>query len=225
MPTIDLPHGTVRYRVTGPENAAAPPVVFVHGFLVSSTLWTKTADALAVAGVRSFAADWPLGSHTIALGADADQSPRGIARLVPTFMRALELEDVTLVGNDTGGAICQLLLDIDASRVGRVVLTNCDAFTDFPPAPFDQLFRAFGSPQGDPRIDDPDARSRRQALPGRFRAACHPAARSGTDTSVDRAVPERPSDSSRHLAFRSEGRPATLTARQGVWAVSMAQHY
>lgn len=147
MPTIDLAHGTVRYRVTGPENATTPPVVFVHGFLVSSTLWTKTADALAVAGVRSFAADWPLGSHTIALGAEADQSPRGIARQVITFMRALELEDVTLVGNDSGGAICQFLLDIDPSRVGRVVLTNCDAFTNFPPAPFDQLFRAFRSPR------------------------------------------------------------------------------
>jgi pimeloyl-ACP methyl ester carboxylesterase len=147
MPTIDLPHGTVRYRVAGPENAATPPVVFVHGFLVSSTLWTKTADALAAAGVRSYAADWPLGSHTIALGADADQSPRGVARQVIAFMQALELEDVTLVGNDTGGAICQFLLDIDASRVGRVVLTNCDAFTNFPPAPFDRLFRAFRSPR------------------------------------------------------------------------------
>ena len=68
MPTIDLPHGTVSYRVTGPAEAAAPPVVFVHGFLVSSTLWSTTADALAEAGVRAYAADWPLGSHTIALG-------------------------------------------------------------------------------------------------------------------------------------------------------------
>jgi pimeloyl-ACP methyl ester carboxylesterase len=147
MPIIDLPHGTVRYRAAGPEKAATPPVVFVHGFLVSSTLWTKTADALAVAGVRSYAADWPLGSHTIPLGADADQSPRGVARQVIAFMQALELEDVTLVGNDSGGAICQFLLDIDASRVGRVVLTNCDTFTNFPPAPFDQLFRAFRSPR------------------------------------------------------------------------------
>jgi pimeloyl-ACP methyl ester carboxylesterase len=147
MPSIDLPHGTVRYRVTGPEHTAAPPVVFVHGFLVSSTLWTKTADALAAGGIRSYAADWPLGSHTIALAADADQSPRGIARQVIAFMQALELDDVTLVGNDTGGAICQLLLDIDASRIGRVVLTNCDAFTNFPPAPFGQLFKAFRSPK------------------------------------------------------------------------------
>ncbi len=146
MPSIDLPHGTVRYRVTGPESTTAPPVVFVHGFLVSSTLWTKTADALAAAGVRSYAADWPLGSHTIAVGPDADQSPRGIARQVIAFMQALELDDVTLVGNDTGGAICQFLLDVDASRIGRVVLTNCDAFTNFPPAPFGQLFKAFRSP-------------------------------------------------------------------------------
>jgi pimeloyl-ACP methyl ester carboxylesterase len=144
--TIDLPHGTVHYRVVGPEKATTPPVVFVHGFLVNATLWTNTADALAAAGVRSYAADWPLGSHTIALGGNADQSPRGIARQIVAFMEALELDDVTLVGNDTGGAICQFLLDSDATRIGRVVLTNCDAFTNFPPAPFGQLFKAFRSP-------------------------------------------------------------------------------
>jgi len=146
MPTIDLPHGTVRYRLAGPEDSEAPPVVFVHGFLVNGSLWTKTADALAIAGIRTYAADWPLGSHTIALGEQADQSPRGVARQITAFMEALGLEDVTLVGNDTGGAICQFLLDSDPSRVGRVVLTNCDAFTNFPPAPFGQLFKAFRSP-------------------------------------------------------------------------------
>jgi len=147
MATIDLPHGTVQYRVAGPETAAAPPVVFVHGFLVNATLWTETADALADAGIRSYAADWPLGSHTIPLGAGVDQSPRGVARQIIAFMEALELSDVTLVGNDTGGTICQFLLDSDASRIGRVVLTNCDAFRNFPPAPFGQLFKAFRSPR------------------------------------------------------------------------------
>jgi pimeloyl-ACP methyl ester carboxylesterase len=147
MPNIDLPHGTVHYRAAGPETAAAPPTVFVHGFLVNATLWSKTADALATKGLRSHAPDWPLGSHTLALGGEADQSPRGIARQIISFMEALELDDVTLVGNDTGGAICQFLLDSDASRIGRVVLTNCDAFTNFPPAPFGQLFKAFRSPR------------------------------------------------------------------------------
>jgi pimeloyl-ACP methyl ester carboxylesterase len=147
MPSIDLPHGTVLYRAAGPESAVAPPTVFVHGFLVNATLWTKTANALAQAGIRSYAPDWPLGSHTIPVGAGADLSPRGIARQVIAFIEALELDNVTLVGNDTGGAICQFLLDSDASRIGRVVLTNCDAFTNFPPAPFGQLFKAFRSPR------------------------------------------------------------------------------
>jgi pimeloyl-ACP methyl ester carboxylesterase len=146
MPTIELPHGTVRYRVAGPEDSVSGPVVFVHGFLVNGSLWTKTADALANAGIRSYAPDWPLGSHTIALGEQADQSPRGVALQISAFMQALELDDVTLVGNDTGGAICQFLLDSEPSRVGRVMLTNCDAFTNFPPAPFGQLFKAFRSP-------------------------------------------------------------------------------
>jgi len=147
MPTIELPHGTVRYRVAGPDRAVAPPVVFVHGFLVNATLWTQTADELAAVGVRSYAPDLPLGSHTIALGPRVEQSPRGIARQLAALIETLELDDVTLVGNDTGGAICQFLLDVDSSRIGRVVLTNCDAFTNFPPAPFGQLFKAFRSPR------------------------------------------------------------------------------
>jgi pimeloyl-ACP methyl ester carboxylesterase len=132
--------------VAGPESAATPPVVFVHGFLVNGTLWTKTADALAAAGTRSYAPDWPLGSHSIALNNEADQSPRGIARQIAAFIEALELDDVTLVGNDTGGALCQFLLDTDPSRIGRVVLTNCDAFDHFPPAPFSLLFKSFRNP-------------------------------------------------------------------------------
>ncbi len=146
MPTIDLPHGTVQYRSRGSRGCRHPARGVRPRLPRQRQLWSDTADALANAGVRSYAADWPLGSHTIALGEKADQSPRGIARQINAFMEALGLNDVTLVGNDTGGAICQFLLDTDASRVGRVVLTNCDAFTNFPPAPFGQLFKAFRSP-------------------------------------------------------------------------------
>jgi pimeloyl-ACP methyl ester carboxylesterase len=146
MTTIDLPHGTVSYRVAGPDGSAVPPVVFVHGFLVDGSLWAKTADALAAAGVRSYAPDWPLGSHPIALGESADQSPRGVARQIIAFIEALGLENVTLVGNDTGGAICQFLLDTDSARIGSLVLTDCDAFEHFPPPPFGLMFKAFRRP-------------------------------------------------------------------------------
>lgn len=142
MPTIDLPQGTIRYRAAGPENSTAPPVVFVHGLLVSGELWTEVADRLAQQGIRSYAPNLPLGAHDIALAEDADLSPRGVARLIIAFLGALGLTDVTLVGNDTGGALCQFVLDEDASRIGRLVLTNCDAFDQFPPAPFGMLVAA-----------------------------------------------------------------------------------
>jgi pimeloyl-ACP methyl ester carboxylesterase len=100
------------------------------------------ADALAAQGVRSYAPDLPLGAHPIPLEHDADISPRGVARLLIAFLEALELTDVTLVGNDTGGALCQFLIDVDDSRIGRLVLTNCDAFDKFPPPPFGLLVKA-----------------------------------------------------------------------------------
>jgi pimeloyl-ACP methyl ester carboxylesterase len=143
VPTIDLPQGTVHYRIAGPEASASSPVVFVHGFLVNGSLWDRPAAALAAAGVRSYAPDWPLGSHPHALTPGTDNSPRAVARQILAFLEALDLRDVTLVGNDTGGALCQFVLDTDASRIGRLVLTNCDAFDQFPPAPFDLLFKTF----------------------------------------------------------------------------------
>jgi pimeloyl-ACP methyl ester carboxylesterase len=140
MPTIDLPQGAVNYRVAGPEDSGSPPVVFVHGLLADGALWSGVADVLAARGVRSYAPDWPLGAHRIALRPDADQSPRGVAAQILALLDELDLTGVTLVGNDTGGALCQFLVDTDASRVGRLVLTNCDAFDAFPPALFRPIF-------------------------------------------------------------------------------------
>ena len=136
---IDLPAGTIHYREAGPATGA--PVVFVHGFLVDDSLWSDVPERLAEAGFHTFAPTWPLGSQRTAMKPGADLSPRGVARVVLSFLEAHDLTDVTLVGSDTGGAVCQFLLDEDASRIGRLVLTNCDAFDTFPPFPFDLLFR------------------------------------------------------------------------------------
>ena len=138
---IELAQGTITYRVAGPVGSKRPTVVFVHGLLVDATLWTAVADALATTGVRSLAPNWPTGSHPIAMRPGADLSPRGIAGIVLDFLAALELTDVTLVGNDTGGAICQYLIDTDHRRIGRLVLTNCDAFDLFPPKEFQGLVK------------------------------------------------------------------------------------
>jgi pimeloyl-ACP methyl ester carboxylesterase len=140
LTSIELPHAVVNYRVAGPAESAAPPVLFVHPFLMDGSLWSGVADLLAAQGVRSYAPDWPLGSHRTPVKPGTDQSPRGVARQILLFIEALGLRDVTLVGGDTGGALCQFLLDTDASRIGRVVLTNCDAFDTFPPFPFNIMF-------------------------------------------------------------------------------------
>lgn len=141
MPSVELPSGTIHYRVAGPEESQAPPVVFVHAFLLDGAVWANVAELLAARGIRSYAPDWPLGAHREAMNADADQSPRGVARQIAAYLEALDLDDVTLVGSDTGGALAQFLLDTDPSRVGRVVLTNCDAFDTFPPYPFNIVFQ------------------------------------------------------------------------------------
>ena len=82
---------------------------------------------------RCVAPTLPLGAHRHAMHAHADLSLPGIARLVGEFLDRLDLHDVTLVGNDTGGALVQLLMGDGAPRVGRVVLASCDAFDNFPP--------------------------------------------------------------------------------------------
>jgi pimeloyl-ACP methyl ester carboxylesterase len=137
--TIELPAGTIHYRVAGPEDGR--PVVFVHGFLVDDTLWADVPERLGEAGFRAYAPTWPLASHVTPMRPDAELGPRAVARIIISFLDAMDLRDVVLVGNDTGGAVCQFLLDEDASRIGRLVLTNCDAFDVFPPFPFNLLFR------------------------------------------------------------------------------------
>lgn len=131
---VRLPGGTVRYR----ERGAGPAVLFVHGLLVNGALWRKVVPELAP-DFRCIAPDWPLGSHEVPLGDGVDRSPGGMARLIADFMAALELQDVTLVGNDSGGALCQLVVTRHPERVGRLVLTPCDAFENFPPKMFRYL--------------------------------------------------------------------------------------
>src|SRR5580704_15446933 len=114
----DLPQGKLAYRAAGPGSSSRPPVVFLHGILVDDRLWEPVARRLAAAGIRSYAPTLPLGAHQLPLNAGADRSPQGIATLARDFMAALDLNGVTIVGNDTGGAIAQVLLGGDTSRVG-----------------------------------------------------------------------------------------------------------
>jgi pimeloyl-ACP methyl ester carboxylesterase len=128
---IQVSAGTIRYREAG----TGPPIVFVHGYLVDGRLWDGVVEALADR-YRCIAPDWPLGAHQIAMSPDADLTPPGIATIIADFLAALDLEDVTLVANDSGGAMSQVLVARRPARVGRLVLTNCDTHDNFPPSFF-----------------------------------------------------------------------------------------
>jgi pimeloyl-ACP methyl ester carboxylesterase len=133
MKDIELSAGTILYRDSGD----GPPIVFVHGALVDGTLWRKVVPLLENR-YRCIVPDLPLGSHTVPMKPSADLTPPGLARLIAEFLDKLDLRDVTLVANDTGGALTQILLASgDTARIGRVVLTPCDAFDNFLP----QMFR------------------------------------------------------------------------------------
>mgnify|MGYP001584678818 FL=1 len=128
--TVEVPAGTIEYR----ERGSGSPIVFVHGVGVNGDLWRQVAPRLSDQ-YRCIVPDLPWGAHSLPLRDDADLSLPGMARIVADFIEALGLDDVTLVANDTGGAVAQSLVGTRPERIGRLVLTSCDAFEKFPPTP------------------------------------------------------------------------------------------
>jgi pimeloyl-ACP methyl ester carboxylesterase len=132
MTEIELSAGTIEYEDTGDSADNGPTIVLLHGLMMDASLWDGPIAELS-ADHRCVAPTLPLGAHRHPMHADADLSLCGIAQLVAEFLDRLDLHDVTLVGNDTGGALVQLLMSDGAARVGQVVLASCDAFDNFPP--------------------------------------------------------------------------------------------
>ena len=124
---IDLFAGTLDYLDTGGDG---PAVVLLHGLLMDSSLWDGPIADLS-ADHRCIAPTLPLGAHRHPMSGDL--SLPAIARLVEEFLDRLDLHDVTLVGNDTGGALVQLVLAGKPERVARAVLVSCEAFDNVPP--------------------------------------------------------------------------------------------
>lgn len=132
--TVQLDVGPIRYCDIG----AGEPIVFVHGLLVNGLLWRKVVPPLADR-FRCIVPDWPLGSHAAPMSASADLTPPGLAKIVADFLAAMKLDRVTLVANDTGGAVSQVVATRHPERIGRLVLTSCDMFDNFLPPLFQPL--------------------------------------------------------------------------------------
>lgn len=130
--TCTLSGAQVQYRDVG----EGPCVVFVHGVYVAGAVWDATVEHLD--GMRSIVPTLPMGAHSIP-APGADLSARAMAARIPELLDVLGLTDVTLVGNDTGGGLCLAALGsghAGLSRIGRLVLTNCDSYEHFPPKQF-----------------------------------------------------------------------------------------
>src|SRR2546423_6589102 len=126
---IELSAGTIEYTDTGGDK---PVVVLLHGLLMDASLWDGVVADLRT-DHRCVVPTLPLGAHSYPMPADADLTLPGITRLVAEFLERLDLTDVTVVGNDTGGALVQLLICDGAARIDKIVLVSCDAFDNYPP--------------------------------------------------------------------------------------------
>jgi pimeloyl-ACP methyl ester carboxylesterase len=141
--TIDLGGGRrIRAHATGD----GPPIVFVHGALVNANLWRKVVPRLH--GFTRVALDLPLGSHTVPMPKDADYSSAALADLIADALEKLDLNGATVVANDTGGGLTQILAARRPESVGAFVLTSCDAFENFPPRFFRIVLAAARIPGG-----------------------------------------------------------------------------
>jgi pimeloyl-ACP methyl ester carboxylesterase len=133
---LPLAAGPLVVTELGPP--AAVPLVFLHGVLANSTLWTGVADRLAP-DHRCLLLDLPLGAHPEPMNADADLSPSGVVAVVIDALDRLGIERAILVGNDSGGALCQLMIAAHPHRLRALVLTSSDAYDTWLPFMFKPL--------------------------------------------------------------------------------------
>src|SRR5258708_2403918 len=102
MSQVELPHGALHYE----ESGDGAPIVFLHGYLMGARLWDPVVHLLEDQ-FRCLVPDLPFGAHPAPMRPDADLTTAGLRRLVADFLDALDVSDVTLVGNDSGAAIAK----------------------------------------------------------------------------------------------------------------------
>jgi pimeloyl-ACP methyl ester carboxylesterase len=125
------------------DSGSGPTLVFVHGAYVTGALWDDVVASLSTAH-RCITPTFPFGAQRKPVGAGVDLGVPASGRRIIKFLDALDLSDVTLVANDTGGGITQATLgddSLDFGRIARLVFTNCDSFEHFPPSGFAPLVR------------------------------------------------------------------------------------
>jgi pimeloyl-ACP methyl ester carboxylesterase len=137
-PATARPLRTASGEIAYTEWGAGPAAVFVHGVGTSGVLWRNAIERLSDT-TRCIAVDLPAHGGS---PAREDPSARSMAAAVIDLCAALGLEQVDLVGNDTGGAVAQLVAVQRPGALRSFTLTNCDTEGNFPPESFAPTVRA-----------------------------------------------------------------------------------
>src|SRR4030081_3733 len=97
---------TASGRISYTEQGAGPVALFVHGVLLNGHLWRHQLAHLSDMR-RSIAVDL-LAHGDTEIAPDQDVSVTANAKMLREFLDALNIEEVDLVGNDSGGGIAQI---------------------------------------------------------------------------------------------------------------------
>ena len=125
---------TASGRISYSEQGAGPVALFVHGVLLNDHLWRHQLAELS--DIRRCIAPDLLAHGDTQIAPDQDVSVTANANMLREFLDALGIDQVDLVGNDSGGGIAQIFAALNPQRVRTLTLTNCDAHDNWPPEAF-----------------------------------------------------------------------------------------
>jgi pimeloyl-ACP methyl ester carboxylesterase len=128
--SIDTPSGRISYSEAG----SGPVALFVHGVLLNKHLWRHQLKQLS--DIRRCMAVDLLAHGDTEIKPDQDVSVTANANMLRELLDALHIEQVDLIGNDSGGGISQIFAALHPERVRSLTLTNCDAHDNWPPEAF-----------------------------------------------------------------------------------------
>ena len=141
--TIDTPSGHISYV----EKGTGPVALFVHGVLLNNWLWRHQLQDLS--DLRRCIAPDLLAHGNTEIDSNQDVSVTANAHMLNQFLEALKIDKVDLVGNDSGGGICQIFAALYPERIRTMTLTNSDTHDNWPPdafKPFVEMVRSGGLP-------------------------------------------------------------------------------
>ena len=128
--SVDTPSGRISYQEAG----AGPVALFVHGVLLNKHLWRRQLTGLS--DIRRCIAVDLLAHGDTEIAPDQDVSVTANAAMLRDVLDALGIDQVDLVGNDSGGGIAQIFAALNPERVRTLTLTDCDTHDNWPPEPF-----------------------------------------------------------------------------------------